>query len=66
MIDDLGMKGMRMGGAMISDRHANFIVNRQGATASDIFRLMDVMRERVGKSFGVELEEEVIVWRESP
>ena len=66
MIDDLGMKGMRMGGAMISDRHANFIVNRQGATASDIFRLMDVMRERVGTSFGVELEEEVIVWRESP
>ncbi len=66
MIDDLGMKGLRVGGAMISDRHANFIVNRQEATASDIFRLMDVMRERVGKSFGVELEEEVIVWRESP
>ncbi len=64
MIDDLGMKGMRVGGAMISNRHANFIVNQHKATASDVFRLMDIMRERVKKAFGVELEEEIIVWRE--
>ena len=66
MIDELGMRGMRLGGAMISDLHANFFVNRHEATASDIFHLMDVVRGRVTKSFGVELEEEVIVWRESP
>jgi UDP-N-acetylmuramate dehydrogenase len=63
LIDELGMKGLRVGGAVVSERHANFIVNRHGATAADIFRLMDLIRERILKSYGVELEEEVIVWR---
>lgn len=63
MIDELGLKGARMGGAVVSERHANFLVNRHGATASDIFRLMDLIRERVLKAYGVELEEEVIVWK---
>jgi len=63
MIDELGMKGQREGGAVISERHANFIVNRYGATASDILRLMDRIRDRVRQGYGVELEEEVIVWK---
>jgi len=63
MIDELGLKGTRVGGAVISERHANFIVNRQGATAADIFKLMELIRERVLKAYGVELEEEVIVWK---
>lgn len=63
MIDELGLKGTRVGGAVISERHANFIVNRHAATAADIFKLMDLIRERVLKGYGVELEEEVIVWR---
>ena len=63
MIDELGLKGARVGGAVISERHANFIVNRHGATAADIFTLMDLIREKVRKGYGVELEEEVIVWR---
>ena len=63
MIDELGLKGARVGGAVISERHANFIVNRHAATAADIFKLVDLIRERVLKSFGVELEEEVIVWK---
>ncbi|HUU14707.1 MAG TPA: UDP-N-acetylmuramate dehydrogenase [Terriglobia bacterium] len=63
MIDELGMKGHREGGAVVSERHANFIVNRYQATASDIFRLMDLIRERVRAAFGVELEEEVVVWK---
>ena len=63
LIDELGLKGTRVGGAVISERHANFIVNRDQATASDIFKLMEVIRERVLKAYGVELEEEVIVWR---
>ena len=66
MIDELCMKGLQMGGAMISDRHANFIVNCKDGTAADIFRLMDLVRERVLKAYGVELEEEVIVWRDAP
>ena len=63
LIDELGMKGMRVGGAVISERHANFIVNRYEGTANDIFRLMDLVRERVWKAYSVELEEEVIVWK---
>jgi UDP-N-acetylmuramate dehydrogenase len=63
MIDELGLKGHREGGAVISERHANFIVNRYQATASDIYKLMDMVRERVRATFGVELEEEVVVWK---
>lgn len=63
MIDQLGMKGLRQGGAVISERHANFIVNRYQAAAADIFLLMEIIQERVLKAYGVELEEEVIVWR---
>ena len=63
MIDELGMKGTSVGGAVISERHANFIVNRNHATAADILKLMEIIRDRVRKAYGVELEEEVIVWR---
>jgi UDP-N-acetylmuramate dehydrogenase len=63
MIDGLGLKGMRVGGAVVSERHANFIVNRHHATASDILRLMELIRARILKAYGVELEEEIIVWR---
>jgi UDP-N-acetylmuramate dehydrogenase len=62
-IDELGLKGMRVGGAVVSERHANFFVNRDQATASDILSLIDIVRERVLKGYGVELEEEVIIWR---
>ena len=63
MIDELGMKGTCVGGAVISERHANFIVNRHHAMAADILKLMELIRERVLKAYGVELDEEVIVWR---
>jgi len=64
MIDELGLKGTRVGGALVSERHANFIVNRDHATATDVLKLMDLIRTRVLKVYGLELEEEVIVWRE--
>jgi UDP-N-acetylmuramate dehydrogenase len=63
MIDELGLKGTRVGGAVISERHANFIVNRDHATAADILKLMDFIRARVLKAYGLELDEEVIVWK---
>lgn len=63
MIDELRLKGTRVGGAVVSERHANFFVNRYQATAADLLKLVDLVRERVVKAFGVELEEEVIVWR---
>lgn len=63
MIDELGLKGHRVGGAMVSDRHANFFVNRHGASAEDLLRLIDDVRGRVRQAFGYELEEEVILWK---
>jgi UDP-N-acetylmuramate dehydrogenase len=63
MIDDLKLKGHRVGGAMVSDRHANFFVNAGEATCADMLRLIDDVRERVRATYGVELENEVIFWR---
>lgn len=59
LIDRCGLKGLRVGGAMVSDKHAGFVVNVGGATCEDIRRLMDEVRERVFRSTGVELEPEV-------
>ena len=63
MIDELGLKGHRVGDAMVSDRHANFFVNADKASCSDMLKLIDDVRDRVHKSCGVELENEVILWR---
>ena len=52
-----------MGGAVVSEIHANFIVNRGGATFRDVASLIDRIREAVGTATGVTLETEVIVWR---
>jgi len=62
MIDELGLKGFRLGGAMVSDRHANFFVNAGDATCADMLGLIGAVRERVRDAYGVELETEVIVW----
>ena len=63
MIDDLGLKGHRVGDAMVSDRHANFFVNTGQARSVDMLKLIDLVRERVRGAYGIELENEVIVWR---
>jgi UDP-N-acetylmuramate dehydrogenase len=62
MIDDLGLKGHSVGDARVSDRHANFFVNEGKASAKDMLALIADVRGRVQKSFGVELENEVVVW----
>ena len=59
LIDQCGLKGLRVGGAMVSEKHAGFVVNAGGATCSDVLRLMDAVRERVFRDTGVELEPEV-------
>jgi len=62
MIEGCGLKGKRRGGAMISDKHANFIVNVNGeATADDVEGLIRLMRREVKKQYGVNLHTEVIV-----
>jgi UDP-N-acetylmuramate dehydrogenase len=63
MIDELGLKGSHVGDARVSDRHANFFVNAGHASASDMLSLIADVRERVQKAYGLELEEEVIVWK---
>jgi UDP-N-acetylmuramate dehydrogenase len=63
MIDELGLKGFSVGGARVSDRHANFFVNAGGASAADMLNLISEVRERVRRASGVSLEEEVIVWK---
>ena len=62
LIDAAGCKGLRSGDAVVSERHANFIENAGKATASDVLRLVDLVRDRVRRSFGVELELEVRRW----
>lgn len=62
LIDAAGLKGRRLGGAQVSEMHANFIVNRGDATAADILALVDVIRETVHSRTGISLELEMQVF----
>ena len=59
LIEELGLKGTRVGGAMVSDVHANFIVNDGTATARDVLNLIEIIRQRAKSTRGIELETEV-------
>ena len=59
MIDDLGLKGYRVGGAEISAKHANFIVNNGSATAADVLAIIMEVRRRVKDEYGAELQTEI-------
>lgn len=59
LIEAAGCKGMRCGGAEVSPKHANFIVNRGGATCADVLSLIDRVRDAVRQRHGVELELEI-------
>ncbi len=61
LIEQAGLKGTRVGGACVSEKHAGFIINDRGATSSDVIALMDTVRNTVYERFGVMLEPEVIV-----
>jgi UDP-N-acetylmuramate dehydrogenase len=60
LIDSLGLKGLREGGASVSEKHANFLVNDQHGTASDVRRLGERVRARVRDETGVQLEWEIV------
>src|SRR6266550_5507902 len=67
MIDDLGMKGTRRGGATVSQKHANFIVTEgEEAKAADALALAEEVRERVKREHGIDLEYEVELWSSRP
>ena len=61
LIDTAGLKGLQVGGARVSRRHANYIVNAEDATAEDVLGLVDEIKSRVLDQFGVALEMEVRV-----
>lgn len=63
IIQDLGLKGTNVGGAFVSEKHGNFIVNRYGATSDDVFRLIDLVKTKVQRELGITLEEEVEIWK---
>lgn len=66
LIESAGLKGLRVGGAQVSVKHANFIVNTGGATANDVLQLIEEVRQRVYEHAGVWLEPEVRVVGEEP
>lgn len=67
IIDQMGMKGSRKGGAVVSPVHANFIVTEgENARASDAMALAEEIRERVKREHGIDLEYEVELWRAEP
>lgn len=62
LIEDLGLKGLRVGDAMVSPVHGNFIVNLGQATATEVLALIGQVRDRVRAGAGVELETEIEIW----
>ena len=62
MIDKSGLKGRRVGGAHVSEKHANFIIADAGTHASDVLKLINIIRETVYKRWEVYLELEIEVW----
>ena len=59
LIEDAGLKGYRVGGAMVSKKHAGFVINYDNATAEDVIRLIDDVRDKINEKYGVELSPEV-------
>ena len=59
LIEQCGLKGKKINGAMISEKHANFIINTGGAKAEDVINLINLCKEKVKEKFGVKLEEEI-------
>lgn len=62
LIEQAGLKGTRVGGAEISERHANFIVTHPGAKSGDVLTLIDLVRSKISEQFGVHLESEIKIW----
>jgi len=63
LIDRAGLKGLRIGGAVVSEKHANFIIAEKDCTSRDIIRLIEAIRERVKEQFDIDLELELEIWR---
>ena len=61
LIQDAGLRGFQVGGAQVSEKHCGFVINKENATATDIYELMGKVQLKVERDFGVALEPEVIL-----
>lgn len=59
LIDELGLKGFQVGGAQVSEKHAGFIINKENATADDVLKLTQIIKEKVYEKYGKKIELEV-------
>ena len=62
LIDKANLKGQKVGGAVVSEKHANFIVNTGNATSEDILELIKIIKETIKKKYNVSLEQEIQIW----
>ncbi|MHC4557539.1 MAG: UDP-N-acetylmuramate dehydrogenase [Planctomycetota bacterium] len=62
LIDRAGLKGLQIGGAVVSEKHANFIVAEKGCKSRDVMRLIEAIKQRVREQFDIELELEIEIW----
>lgn len=59
LVEELGLRGKKIGGAMISEEHGNFIINTGGATAENVITLISLIKQKIRVNFGIQLEEEI-------
>lgn len=62
LIDRASLKGLQIGGAVVSEKHANFIIAKEGCSSRDVTRLIEAIKQRVKEQFNTELELEIEIW----
>ncbi|HUV41551.1 MAG TPA: UDP-N-acetylmuramate dehydrogenase [Sedimentisphaerales bacterium] len=62
LIDRAGLKGLQIGQAVVSEKHANFIIAKNGCTSRDVRRLIELIQQKVKEQFGIGLEPEIEIW----
>lgn len=63
IIDRAGLKGLQVGGAIVSEKHANFIIAKKNCKSNDVVRLIDAVKQRVREQFDIDLELELEIWK---